>query len=77
MKLIYKIILILTFSLNSVLAESFNTALKRAYETNPELNAERETLNISEARIKSFNKFLFTNNYFRGKQKPRRYRKVN
>ena len=52
MKLIYKIILILTFSLNSVLAESFNTALKRAYETNPELNAERETLNISEQELK-------------------------
>ena len=52
MKLIYKIILILIFSLNSVLAESFNTALKRAYETNPELNAERETLNISEQELK-------------------------
>ena len=48
MKLILKIILITTFFTNSVLAETFNTAIKRAYDTNPELNAEREILNISE-----------------------------
>ena len=31
-----------------MLAETFTSALKKAYETNPELNAERETLNISK-----------------------------
>ena len=34
--------------MSSVFAETFNAALKRAYDTNPELNAEREILNISE-----------------------------
>ena len=52
MKLIFKIFLILTFSLNSVFAETFNAALKRAYDTNPELNAERESINISEQELK-------------------------
>ena len=52
MKLIFKIFLILTFSLSSVFAETFNAALKRAYDTNPELNAERESLNISEEELK-------------------------
>ena len=52
MKLIFKIFLILIFSLNSVFAETFNAALKRAYDTNPELNAERESLNISEEELK-------------------------
>ena len=52
MKLILKIFLIFTFSLSSVFAETFNTALKRAYDTNPELNAERESINISEQELK-------------------------
>ena len=52
MKLIFKIFLILTFSLTSVFAETFNAALKRAYDTNPELNAERESINISEQELK-------------------------
>ena len=52
MKLIFKIFLIFIFSLSSVFAETFNTALKRAYDTNPELNAERESLNISEQEYK-------------------------
>ena len=52
MKLIFKIFLILTFSLNFVFAETFNAALKRAYDTNPELNAERESINISEQELK-------------------------
>ena len=30
----------------------FNAALKKAYETNPELNAERESINISEQELK-------------------------
>ena len=52
MKIIFKIFLILTFSLSSVLAETLNSALKRAYDTNPELNAERESINISEQDLK-------------------------
>ena len=52
MKFFFKIFLILIFSLNSVFAETFDTALKRAYDTNPELNAERKSLNISEQELK-------------------------
>ena len=48
MKMILKIFLIFSFLLSPVLAESFNEALKKAYNNNPELNAERESLNISE-----------------------------
>ena len=33
-------------------AETLNAALKRAYDTNPELNAERESLKISEQELK-------------------------
>ena len=51
MNIIFKISLILIFSLNSSLAETFNAALKRAYESNSELNAERESLNISEQEL--------------------------
>ena len=49
---ILKFFLILTFSLSPVFAETFNAALKRAYETNPELNAERESINISEQELR-------------------------
>ena len=52
MKIFLKIILVLFLSMNLTLAESFNAALKRAYDTNPELNAERESLNISEQEYK-------------------------
>ena len=52
MKIIFKIFLILTFSLSFVSAETFNSALKKAYDTNPELNAERESINISEQELK-------------------------
>ena len=52
MKLIFEIFLILTFSLSPVLSETFSAALKKAYETNPELNAERESINISEQELK-------------------------
>ena len=52
MKIILKIFLISIFSLSSVFAETFNSALKRAYDTNPELNAERESINISEQELK-------------------------
>ena len=48
--------IILIFSylllLSSVSAETFTTALKKAYNNNPELNAERESLNISEQDLK-------------------------
>jgi outer membrane protein len=40
------------FLLSSVSAETFTTALKKAYKNNPELNAERESLNISEQDLK-------------------------
>ena len=52
MKFFFKIILILIFSSNSVFAETFMSALKKAYNNNPELNAERESLNISEQELK-------------------------
>ena len=52
MKLVLKIFFLLIFSLNSVFAETFNSALKRDYETNPELNAERESINISVQELK-------------------------
>ncbi len=52
MKFFFKTFLILFFSLNSVFAETFDAALKRAYDTNPELNAERKSLNISEHELK-------------------------
>ena len=51
MKLFLKTILIITFFMSSVLAVTFMMALKRAYDTNPELNAERENLNISKQEL--------------------------
>ena len=51
MKLFLKIILFTVYLTSSVFAETFNAALKRAYETNPELNAERESLNISQQEL--------------------------
>ena len=51
MKLFLKTILIITFFMSSVFAETFMMALKRAYDTNPELNAERENLNISKQEL--------------------------
>ena len=52
MKFFLKFILIFIFSCSLALAETFNSALKRAYENNPELNAERESINISEEEYK-------------------------
>ena len=40
------------FLLNNASAETFSEALKRAYNDNNELNAERESLNISEQELK-------------------------
>jgi len=48
MKKFFIITLSYLFFLSSVSAETFTAALKKAYDTNPELNAEREILNISE-----------------------------
>ena len=52
MKIFFKILFIIVFLTGSSFAETFNAALKRAYETNPELNAERESINISEQELK-------------------------
>ena len=38
--------------LTNVNAETFSAALKKAYNNNPELNAERESLNISKQELK-------------------------
>ena len=51
MKIFLKALLIAILFTGSVFAETFMSALKRAYETNPELNAERENLNISEQEL--------------------------
>ena len=37
---------------SKVNAETFSSALKKAYENNSELNAERENINISEQELK-------------------------
>ena len=50
-----KILFIITsfiFLLNNANAETFSAALKKAYNDNNELNAERESLNISEQELK-------------------------
>ena len=52
MKLFLKILFILIFLTGSVFAETLNAALKRAFVSNPELNAEREGINISEQELK-------------------------
>ena len=52
MKIFLKVFFVIIFLTGSVSAETFNAALKRAFETNPELNAERESLNISEQELK-------------------------
>jgi len=52
MKIFLKVFFVIIFLIGSVSAETFNAALKRAFETNPELNAERESLNISEQELK-------------------------
>ena len=52
MKIFLKTLSVIFFLTELVFAETFNAALKRAYDTNQELNAERESLNISEAELK-------------------------
>ena len=45
-------ILVLPFLITVVSAETFTTALSKAYKNNSELNAERENINISEQELK-------------------------
>ena len=52
MKKNFIIFISILFLFSNANAESFNAALKRAYDTNPELNAERESLNISKEELK-------------------------
>ena len=51
MKKIITIVLGYLFFCMGVNAETFSAALKKAYENNLELNAERESLNISEQEL--------------------------
>ena len=48
----FSIFLSFLFLITGVNAETFTTALKKAYNNNPELNAERESLNISQQELK-------------------------
>ena len=48
MKKLFIITLSYLFFLSNLSAETFTAALKKAYTNNPELNAEREILNISK-----------------------------
>ncbi len=59
MKKIFIIIFSILFLFSNSNAETFNAALKKAYDTNPELNAERESLNISEQELKVSRSFYF------------------
>ena len=52
MKKFYLIIFSILFLFSNSNAETFTAALKKAYDTNPEFNAERESLNISEQELK-------------------------
>ena len=45
-------ILVLLFLTTNLKAETFKTALSKAYKNNSELNAERENINISEQELK-------------------------
>ena len=51
MKKLFIITLSYLFFLSNLSAETFTAALKKAYDNNPELNAERESLNISEQEL--------------------------
>ena len=51
MKNFFIIIFGYLFLLSNVNAETFSSALKKAYNNNLELNAERESINISEQEL--------------------------
>ena len=55
----------LLFLFTNVNAETFSAALKKAYNNNPELNAERESLNISEQELKISKGSIPSNGYFK------------
>ena len=48
MKKILTLTIALLFLCGNVFAETFISALKKAYKNNSELNAERENINVSE-----------------------------
>ena len=52
MKKILIFLISFLFLHKGVYAETFTTALKKTFKNNPELNAERESLNISEQELK-------------------------
>ena len=52
MKKFLLIVFSFLFLFTSANAETFSAALKKAYKNNPELNAERESINISEQEHK-------------------------
>ena len=52
MKIFFLVISCYLFLFSNVNAETFAAALKKAFNNNPELNAERESLNISEQELK-------------------------
>ena len=52
MKNIFFIFVSIIYLISSANAETFSLALKKAYNNNPELNAERESLKISEQDLK-------------------------
>ena len=52
MKKILIIIISSLFLMTNVNAETFVSALKKAYNNNLELNAERQSINISEQELK-------------------------
>jgi len=52
MKKFFSIILSILFLFSNAHAETFTNALKKAYENNSELNAERENISISEQELK-------------------------
>ena len=52
MKKIFITFFCILFLISDVNAETFTQALKKAYEDNSELNAERESINISEQELK-------------------------
>ena len=52
MKKFFLIVLSYLILFADVNAETFTAALKKAYNNNSELNAERESINISEQELK-------------------------
>jgi outer membrane protein len=52
MKIFLLSIVVLPFLISGLNAETFTTALSKAYKNNSELNAERENINISEQELK-------------------------